>query len=93
MPGLSRGMHDIPSLLKHVVSLVAAKDVGSSLMNTDQTQAPCTGSIESQLLDHQGSIITDLVSKTPVINLYLLFSSLRGQFSSPVELCSILGSR
>ena len=86
-------MHDSPSSLKHVVSLVATKDVGSSSMNTDQTQAPSTGSMESQLLDHQGSIITDLVSKTPVINLYLLFSSLKGQHFSPVELCSILGSR
>ena len=31
---------------------------GSSSLTGDQTQAPCTGSAESQPLDHQGSSIT-----------------------------------
>ena len=51
-PGLSCGMWDLQSSWQHV---------GSCSLTRDQTQAPCTGSVESQPLDHQGSPLTELL--------------------------------
>ena len=54
MPYLSCGMRDVQlwnanSQLQHA---------GSSSLTRDQTQASCAGSVESQSLDHQGSLCT-----------------------------------
>ena len=45
--------------------------VGSGSLTTDQTQAPCTGSRESQLLDHQRSPFNNFTKVTLHINLLL----------------------
>ena len=45
--------------------------VGSGFLTKDQTQAPCTGSKESQLLDHQRSPFNNFTKVTFHINLLL----------------------
>ena len=60
VPGLSRGMQDLWSLLRHLNPWL--QRVGPSFLTRDGTLAPCIGSMTSYPLDHQGSPLNSVFS-------------------------------